>query len=712
MLIMFRQTFKHTLFFNLILPPIILNSGYELRQDNFFRNFFSILTFAFLGTFISAVGLGVLVYLWSFLGLESLQLSLLECLIFGSTLSATDPVTILAIFNQYKVDPKLYSVIFGESILNDAVSIVMYDTLSQFHGEDIYLSSLFHGIGLFLLSFSTSMALGVAFGLMVSLTLKHSHLSFYPSLESCLVALTAYTSYFFSNALQMSGIVSLLFCGITLKHYAYHTMSLRTQRTTRYIFSMLAQLSENFIFIYLGLSIFTIPPHEDRLTTYIKPLFIMVTLVSVVFTRYASVFPLAELINLFHRHVRGQRHDELPHSYQMMLFWAGLRGAVGVALAAGFQGPNAQTLRSTVLVVVVATVILFGGTTARMLEMLGVRTGVEDVEGGDESDPDDYYYIAESAFFGRPSRNSTHSRPYHQRDWDNYPYGRYTDNEADHDARVANLPSSHPSRQGNRNERIFSASFSRSNSSSSADSDIAEVLPMPSPVERRASRNSTRSSSPSPPQNGEHQYPGNGMASDANAVSSDSKWFQAIDERYLLPLFSNATASRTFHARRVASGNLARRRNGSGPNASVPALGGYDEYGHEQADDLDGGEVLPLGDVHHGPTQSTPIGNLRSLVDTNRRADNRTGHSNSGHWSVTDIWGMGRYHGQQQPSDDRTGFPEPASTQPQRQDSSHIRSHNLNEPPQGIQRRTTSPISPSNPLANANNIPGSNSGTG
>lgn len=69
----------------------------------------------------------MLVYLYSLLGLESLQLGLLECLIFGSTLSATDPVTILAIFNQQKVDPKLYSVIFGESILNDAVSIVMYE---------------------------------------------------------------------------------------------------------------------------------------------------------------------------------------------------------------------------------------------------------------------------------------------------------------------------------------------------------------------------------------------------------------------------------------------------------------------------------------------------------------------------------------------------------------------------------------------------------
>lgn len=68
----------------------------------------------------------VVVYLWSLLHLESLSLSFLQCLIFGSTLSATDPVTILAIFNTYKVDPQLYSVIFGESLLNDAVSIVMF----------------------------------------------------------------------------------------------------------------------------------------------------------------------------------------------------------------------------------------------------------------------------------------------------------------------------------------------------------------------------------------------------------------------------------------------------------------------------------------------------------------------------------------------------------------------------------------------------------
>jgi solute carrier family 9 (sodium/hydrogen exchanger), member 6/7 len=217
------------------------------------------------------------------------------------------------------------------------------------------------------------MAMGVAFGLFTSLMLKHSHLALYPGIESCLVALLAYTSYFFSNGLHMSGIVSLLFCGITLKHYAYHTMSRRTQRTTKYIFAVLAQLSENFIFVYLGLNLFT------QEFAVFKPLFILISLIAVIATRYLAVFPLSEAINLFHRW-RGQRYAELPHSYQMMLFWAGLRGAVGVALASGFTGPNSGALRTTVLVVVVLTVIMFGGTTSRMLEVMGIRTGVEEGE--------------------------------------------------------------------------------------------------------------------------------------------------------------------------------------------------------------------------------------------------------------------------------------------------------------------------------------------
>ena len=403
-------SFNYQFFFNLLLPPIILASGYELHQANFFRNIGTILTFAFAGTFISAIVLGLFLWLWTRIPLDGFKISFVEAISVGATLSATDPVTILAIFNTYKVDPKLYTVIFGESILNDAIAIVIFDTAQRYkpdgnRGGSLTIASFFEAIGIFFLVFFGSLIIGIIVGIGTALLLKFTLVRRFPKIESCLIILIAYASYFFANGAMMSGscrlrvrmiacscnansspgIVSLLFCGITLKHYAYYNMSRRTQLTTKYMFSALAQLSENFIFIYLGLTLFT------ETTLYFKPLFILIAIIGICAARWCAVFPLSKAINWFIRYRAKRRGkdvaDELPYSYQVMLFWAGLRGAVGVALAAGLTGANGPTLQATVLVVVVLTVIIFGGTTARMLEIMGIRTGVvEEIDSDDEFD--------------------------------------------------------------------------------------------------------------------------------------------------------------------------------------------------------------------------------------------------------------------------------------------------------------------------------------
>jgi sodium/hydrogen exchanger-like protein 6/7 len=421
------------------------------------------------------------------------------------------------------------------------------------------------------------MALGVAFGLAMSLVLKHSSLAMYPSIESCLVALCAYTCYFFSNGLSMSGIVSLLFCGITLKHYAYHTMSRRTQRATKSIFGTLAQLSENFIFIYLGLSLFTSPPPGEKVTSYVKPLFIAVTTVAVIFTRYAAVFPLSELINFFHRHARGQRSEEIPHAYQMMLFWAGLRGAVGVALAAGFHGANAQTLRTTVLVVVVLTVVMFGGTTARMLEVLGIRTGIEDDAASSSDDEpmpirrggarwqrlgDDPHHLNQNQGYARTAaaaRTGTYlvqsPRSYNHH-VQSQSRSRSVSPQDNHLASARHGSSSSIGNLGRGHGRPFSPVLFSAASSDSYDSD-GEVLPLAPTAGASAGAGTTDapSSAPLSPMAVEH--------------IEDGKWFQAIDERYLLPLFSNATASRSFYARRMRRTPGVGEGNGGGSGVEV-----------------------------------------------------------------------------------------------------------------------------------------------
>ena len=440
------------------------------------------------------------------------------------------------------------------------------------------------------------MALGVAFGLAMSLILKHSSLAMYPSIETCLVALCAYTCYFFSNGISMSGIVSLLFCGITLKHYAYHTMSRRTQRASKYIFGTLSQLSENFIFIYLGLSLFTSPPAGEKVTSYVKPLFITVTTVAVIFTRYAAVFPLSELINFFQRHARGQRSEEIPHAYQMMLFWAGLRGAVGVALAAGFHGANAQTLRTTVLVVVVLTVVMFGGTTARMLEVLGIRTGIEDdaASSDDDDDPLPIRRGGGSVRWQRLPDEPHQMNPYRAQSPRSYNHhvqnsqsrsrsGSPLDNHQPHHlATVGHRSSSSVGNLGGGHGRQFSpmrsGSLFSAASSDSLDSDSGEVLPLVSTAGASTGTAAAAAAAPT------DAPPSAALSPLAAERVEDGKWFQAIDERYLLPLFSNATASRSFYARRMrrASG----MGEGSGGGSGTEVVPGEEDEEDEPEVDL------------------------------------------------------------------------------------------------------------------------------
>lgn len=132
-------------------------------------------------------------------------------------------VTVLAIFNQLHVDPQLYAVIFGESMLNDAVAIVLYGcvtsyqtlicfqrTLDAFRNQIITWASVLKCILRFFSVFIGSLSFGVLIALGCSLLLKHTRLFEYPHLESCIVLLLAYMAYLLPNAIELSGMRAIL----------------------------------------------------------------------------------------------------------------------------------------------------------------------------------------------------------------------------------------------------------------------------------------------------------------------------------------------------------------------------------------------------------------------------------------------------------------------------------------------------------------------
>lgn len=263
-------------------------------QANFFRNIGTILLFAVTGTLISSVVIGAGLYGLGVYGLSA-NLSLLHCLIFGSLISAVDPVATLAIFNALKVDAILHALVFGESVLNDAVSIVLCKTLLQIADNgSITMGMLVHALVNFLMMGFGSAFLGIVSGVASALLTKHVAFHTVPMLEYTLVCIFAYLPYVLAEALSLSGIMAILFCGITMAHYTHFNLSPVTQLTASNTFRMAAFVAETAVFAYLGLAVLSFSHLFDGGL-------VLWSIVLCLVARAGNIFPLARLANKYRR---------------------------------------------------------------------------------------------------------------------------------------------------------------------------------------------------------------------------------------------------------------------------------------------------------------------------------------------------------------------------------------------------------------------------
>uniref|UniRef100_A0A671SJH8 Sodium/hydrogen exchanger n=1 Tax=Sinocyclocheilus anshuiensis TaxID=1608454 RepID=A0A671SJH8_9TELE len=370
-----KLTFDPEVFFNILLPPIIFHAGYSLKKRHFFRNLGSIITYAFLGTAISCFVVGNLMYgvvkLMQVLGQLTDKFYYTDCLFFGAIISATDPVTVLAIFNELHADGDLYALLFGESVMNDAVAIVLSSSIVAYQpsGANTHTfdaSAFFKSVGIFLGIFSGSFAMGAVTGVvtqaLMSNVTKFTKLHCFPLLETALFFLMSWSTFLLAEACGFTGVVAVLFCGITQAHYTYNNLSEESTKRTKQLFEVLHFLAENFIFSYMGLALFTFQNHV------FSPIFIFGAFIAIFIGRALNIYPLSFLINLGRRHkIRG--------NFQHMMMFAGLRGAMAFALAIRDTATYArQMMFTTTLLIVFFTVWVFGGGTTPMLSWLHIRS--------------------------------------------------------------------------------------------------------------------------------------------------------------------------------------------------------------------------------------------------------------------------------------------------------------------------------------------------
>ncbi|GAQ86855.1 Na+/H+ antiporter [Klebsormidium nitens] len=356
--------FSNEFFLLFLLPPIIFESGFSLQVKSFFENFGAIALFAFVGTFIAAIVTGVIMYVVGFLWL-SYQLPFVECLIFGALISATDPVTVLAIFQELGGDVNLYALVFGESILNDAVAIVLYRTLVSVVANPEQHRNIYDPAVVFLTILMGSLAIGTVVALACALLFKYAGLAVnnLHNLESCLVILFPYCAYMMADGLSLSGIVAILFNGVLMKHYALPNLSDKAQENVTQFFRLIATLAETFVFIYMGVAIF----NTEQSWTHVS--FTFFAIIAILAARAANVFPLSYIINTIR-----PRSKNIPMAHQKALWFSGLRGAMAFALALqsieDLPTGHGKVMFTTTTAIVVLTVLGVGGSTAEVLRRL------------------------------------------------------------------------------------------------------------------------------------------------------------------------------------------------------------------------------------------------------------------------------------------------------------------------------------------------------
>lgn len=407
--------FDPEIFFFALLPPIIFYAGYSLAKRHFFRNLGSLLLYAFAGTTISCFIIGGLMYGYTLSGAETagsafanltgnpipsgFGKSIIPSLLFGSLISATDPVTVLAIFHDLHVDHDLFSLVFGESVMNDAVAIVLFRSIDEFNeGGDFKTVEVLRSIGVFIGVFLGSFLLGCAMGLLTALLMKFSKLRDFPLLETSMFFIMSYSTYLLAEFAQLTGIVAVLFCGIMQSHYTYINLSYESRRRTKEVFELLNFLAENFIFAYMGLSLFTYSNHQW------VPGFILFSFVGIFAGRVINIYVLSFVLNL-------ARAKKISFRFQHMLVFAGLRGAIAFALAIrNTQEETRQLIFTTTLVIVMVTVFVCGGLTTLVLQLLRIKVGLEDESDTFNEDGDEIPYNPKSGnwFIAKFSRIDKH----------------------------------------------------------------------------------------------------------------------------------------------------------------------------------------------------------------------------------------------------------------------------------------------------------------
>lgn len=346
----------------LFLPPLLQVSAYRTDWPAFKLNLRPILLLAIGAVFFTALAVAAVTKLlvpdlpwWAAIAL-------------GAIVAPPDAVAASAVLKQVKLPRRIVTVLEGESLINDASSLVLY----RFAVAATLAGSVDYGSGA--LQFVGGALGGVAIGWAVGYLAMRVFAMLDDTLLDITVSILAgYAAYFAAEQFHVSGVLAAVACGLVLGRKQHVEFTAKTRLELTAVWGFVEFILTAMVFMLIGLQLRGIIERLERYDTADLVLLGAAVSLTLIVSRFLWVFPSVWLPRVLSRSLR-ERDPMPPWSHATILSWAGMRGVVSMAaaLALPAQFPGRDIILFLSFCAILSSLVLQGTTLAWLIERLGV----------------------------------------------------------------------------------------------------------------------------------------------------------------------------------------------------------------------------------------------------------------------------------------------------------------------------------------------------